>query len=120
MRKRGKEKYFIEIYLKHKVGSKESEFSSIVHKYKPMVDLINKGITLFGANLIKNREEVEKLKDELVSELKGTNFIQKIEELTNYDLVDATYVDIGHHNQHGSWVNDEENWGARLFLKYKV
>jgi hypothetical protein len=53
-----------------------------------------------------------------MEKLRVTKLIQKIEEMTNYRLDDATYVDMGQYND-GAWIDDNEKWGAKLFLKYK-
>jgi hypothetical protein len=119
MKMRGKEKYFVEILLTHKVGSDLSEFANIIYNSKSIVNLIYNGIRLRGRADDKNREKIQSLKKELINSLKNTSFIQKIEQLTNYDLVDAGYVEIGRDGENGNWVNDEEKWGARIYLKYK-
>lgn len=118
-KKESREKEMISVLLKFKKDFKVNDFTKIVFDSKYIVDFINKNVGLKPISKLKeNNLKIREMKMDLVSNLRGSKFIQRLEELSNYELVNATYVEIiGTDNDGLNFVRSDV-WGARFFFKH--
>lgn len=110
----------ISIFLKFKKDFKINDFTKIVFDSKSMVDLINNNITIGDFNQMKeNNLKIKEMRTDLVSNLRGSKFIQRLEELSNYELIGASYVEVIGTDNDGSNFVREDVWGARFSFKHR-